>query len=84
MLCSITDGDLPMGLTWYRDEARILNGGKSFSGVTITGIGRYESVLRIDKLRPGEYRELKRDELQQLKKKYLNPYRRARGVAKGG
>ena len=40
--------------------------------------------ISIDKLRPGEYRELKRDELQQLKKKYLNPYRRARGASKGG
>ncbi|MFW2389977.1 MAG: pseudouridine synthase [Polyangiales bacterium] len=37
----------------------------------------------IDGLRPGEYRELKRDELQQLKKKYLNPYRRAREASKG-
>lgn len=40
--------------------------------------------ISIDKLKPGDYRELKRDELQQLKKKYLNPYRRARGAAKGG
>jgi len=35
-----------------------------------------------DGLRPGESRDLTRDELQQLKKKYLNPYRRARGAAK--
>lgn len=40
--------------------------------------------ISIDRLKPGDYRELKRDELNQLKKKYLNPYRRARGVAKGG
>ncbi len=40
--------------------------------------------ISIDRLKPGDYRELKRDELQQLKKKYLNPYRRARGAAKGG
>ena len=38
--------------------------------------------IGIDRLRPGEYRELRREELQQLKKKYLNPYRRARGAAK--
>jgi 23S rRNA pseudouridine2605 synthase len=44
---------------------------QSFAGITIEG------------LRPGEYRELTRDELNQLKKKYLNPYRRARGAAKG-
>ncbi len=40
--------------------------------------------LSIDGLRPGEYRELNRDELQQLKKTYLNPYRRSRGGAKAG
>ncbi|MGB5809989.1 MAG: pseudouridine synthase [Polyangiales bacterium] len=33
--------------------------------------------LSTDNLRPGEYRELTRDELNQLKKKFLNPYRRA-------
>ena len=38
--------------------------------------------ISIDRLKPGDYRELKRDELQQLKKKFLNPYRRARGAAK--
>ena len=38
--------------------------------------------INIDGLKPGDYRELKRDELQQLKKKYLNPYRRARGASK--
>ena len=38
--------------------------------------------IRIDGLKPGEARELKRDEVQQLKKKYLNPYRRARADAK--
>jgi 23S rRNA pseudouridine2605 synthase len=40
--------------------------------------------ISIDRLKPGDYRELKRDELNQLKKKYLNPYRRARGATKGG
>ncbi|MCZ6807201.1 MAG: pseudouridine synthase [Deltaproteobacteria bacterium] len=40
--------------------------------------------ISIDGLRPGEYRELTRDELNQLKKKYLSPYRRARGASKGG
>lgn len=40
--------------------------------------------IGIDGLRPGEFRELTRDERNQLKKKYLNPYRRARGASKGG
>lgn len=40
--------------------------------------------ISIDRLKPGDYRELKRDELQQLKKKFLNPYRRAREASKGG
>lgn len=44
---------------------------QSFAGITIDG------------LRPGEYRELSRDELGDLKKKYLNPYRRAREASKG-
>ena len=39
--------------------------------------------IGIDGLRPGEFRELTRDERNQLKKKYLNPYRRARGASKG-
>jgi 23S rRNA pseudouridine2605 synthase len=39
--------------------------------------------MTIERLRPGESRELTRDELQQLKKKFLNPYRRAREDAKG-
>ncbi|MFZ1864080.1 MAG: pseudouridine synthase [Polyangiales bacterium] len=44
---------------------------QSFAGISIEG------------LRPGDYRELKRDELQQLKKKYLNPSRQTRGAARG-
>ncbi|MEM7436131.1 MAG: pseudouridine synthase [Myxococcota bacterium] len=40
--------------------------------------------LSTDGLRPGDYRELKRDELAKLKKNFLNPYRRARGGAKEG
>ena len=51
MLCSITDGDLPMSLTWFRDDVRLVHT-SSLNGVTITEIGRYESVLRIDELRP--------------------------------
>ena len=39
--------------------------------------------ISIERLKPGDYRELNRDELQQLKKKFLNPYRRAREDAKG-
>ncbi len=38
--------------------------------------------INIERLKPGDYRELQRDELQQLKKNFLNPYRRARGDAK--
>lgn len=38
--------------------------------------------ISVDGLRPGEYRELTRDELNDLKKKYLNPYRRAREASK--
>jgi 23S rRNA pseudouridine2605 synthase len=45
---------------------------QSFAGITV------------ERMKPGEVRELKRDELQQLKKNFLNPYRRARGVAKEG
>lgn len=43
---------------------------QSFAGISIEG------------LRPGEYRELTREEVQQLKKKHLTPYRRAGGAAK--
>ena len=32
--------------------------------------------ISIDGLRPNEYRQLHKDELQRLKKKYLNPYKR--------
>ena len=39
--------------------------------------------ISVERLKPGDYRELKRDELQQLKKKFLNPYRRAREASKG-
>lgn len=50
MLCSATDGDLPMRITWFRDDTPLgLLGGDSIS---ITEIGSYESVLRIDNLRP--------------------------------
>jgi 23S rRNA pseudouridine2605 synthase len=38
--------------------------------------------LSVERMRSGEVRELKRDELQQLKKKFLNPYRRAREASK--
>ena len=38
----------------------------------------------IELLQGANWVKLNRDELNQLKKKYLNPYRRARGVAKGG
>ena len=61
MLCSATDGDLPMQITWYRNDIplsgstsgdhRALRGLES-KGISITEIGDYESVLRIDNLRP--------------------------------
>lgn len=50
MLCSVTDGDLPLTLTWFRDEV-ILRSGLS-GGISIQDMGNYESVLRIDNLRP--------------------------------
>ena len=50
MLCSITDGDLPMMLTWFRDDVMLKTG--LSGGISITDIGNYESVLRIDHLRP--------------------------------
>ena len=62
MLCSATDGDLPMRITWYRNEIPLSGGGSSgmgrdhrhsgSAGISITEIGDYESVLRIDNLRP--------------------------------
>jgi hypothetical protein len=52
MLCSATDGDLPMTLTWFRDEQMMLGGLARTPGVDISQIGSYESVLRIDHLRP--------------------------------
>ena len=50
MLCSVTDGDLPMTLTWFRDDIMLQPG--LAGGISITNIGNYESVLRIDHLRP--------------------------------
>ena len=53
MLCSVTDGDLPLTLKWYRhDQLLMPEGGNSAGGISITEIGSYESVLRIDNLRP--------------------------------
>jgi len=55
MLCSVTDGDLPIHLHWYRDDRLLIPGtdGLAANGdVSITEIGNYESVLRIDDLRP--------------------------------
>jgi len=57
-----------MGDAIHRRVMRLAR--QSFAGISTDG------------LRPGEYRELNREELQQLKKKYLNPYRRAHGAAK--
>jgi 23S rRNA pseudouridine2605 synthase len=59
-----------MGDAIHRRVMRLAR--QSFAGISIDG------------LRPGEYRELKRDELQELKKKFLNPYRRAHEASTGG
>jgi 23S rRNA pseudouridine2605 synthase len=59
-----------MGDAIHRRVMRLAR--QSFAGISTDG------------LRPGEYRDLSRDELQQLKKKYLNPYRRAREASKEG
>ena len=53
MLCSVTDGDLPISLTWFRDEAKMIPSSSASSDIDISQIGSYESVLRIDHLRPG-------------------------------
>ncbi len=50
MLCSVTDGDYPLTLTWLRDGRQLRRG--LHGGISVTDIGSYESVLRIDNLRP--------------------------------
>ena len=59
MLCSVTDGDLPLTLKWYRHDQLLMPTAEmsaapqpSGTGISITNIGQYESVLRIDNLRP--------------------------------
>ena len=52
MLCSVTDGDLPLTLKWYRHDQLLMPETNSAGGISITEIGSYESVLRIDNLRP--------------------------------
>jgi len=52
MLCSVVDGDPPIDLTWYRDGAPLTNHGSSSTGVAVAELGAFESVLRIDHLRP--------------------------------
>ena len=53
MLCSVTDGDLPLTLKWYRhDQLLVPKSNSAGGGISITEIGSYESVLRIDDLRP--------------------------------
>ena len=57
MLCSVTDGDLPLTLKWYRHDqllmpAEVAEAANAASGISVTNIGQYESVLRIDNLRP--------------------------------
>ena len=52
MLCSVTDGDLPLTLKWYRHDQLLLPEAQAAGGISVTDIGQYESVLRIDNLRP--------------------------------
>lgn len=58
MLCSVTDGDLPLSLAWFREGKPLRKGPRGSGasagagGVSITEIGDFESVLRIDDLRP--------------------------------
>ena len=56
MLCSAIDGDLPMKIRWFRNDIPLTQsaGGRRrvSEGISIMEIGDYESVLRIDNLRP--------------------------------
>ena len=60
MLCSAIDGDLPMKIRWFRNDIPLPQSAGSLSGdrrrvsegISIMEIGDYESVLRIDNLRP--------------------------------
>ena len=55
MLCSATEGDLPMTLRWFRNGVPVETAGGQASDhvrISITELGAYESVLRIDDLRP--------------------------------
>ena len=53
MLCSVTDGDLPLTLKWYRhDQFFMPECENSAGGISIMEIGSYESLLCIDNLRP--------------------------------
>lgn len=54
MLCSVTDGDLPIDLRWFRDDEEVADGGGAgrAGGLSVSRIGTFESVLRIDHLRP--------------------------------
>ena len=57
MLCSATEGDLPMTIRWFRNDVPLgLSIDDSLENgdprISITELGAYESVLRIDNLRP--------------------------------
>ena len=53
MLCSATEGDLPMSLRWFRDGVPVESRPQASDlRISITELGAYESVLRIDDLRP--------------------------------
>ena len=53
MLCSATEGDLPMNLRWFRDGVPVESRPQASDlRISITELGAYESVLRIDDLRP--------------------------------
>ncbi|CAB4064419.1 DSCAM [Lepeophtheirus salmonis] len=51
MLCSITDGDLPISLTWYRNSEPLSDGGDGISLTQIAknsaGITQYSQYLRV-------------------------------------
>ena len=56
MLCSAIDGDLPMKIRWFRNDIPLTQSAgdrrRVSEGISIMEIGDYESVLRIDNLRP--------------------------------
>lgn len=50
MLCSLSEGDLPMTFKWFRDNQRLMPG--LWDGIVVEELSNYDSVLRIDYLKP--------------------------------